>query len=41
VGLMSMRQRADELGGSLRLEPAKGGGTVVVARLPTAQSTAS
>lgn len=34
VGLASMRQRADELGGSFRVEPAEGGGTRVVARLP-------
>lgn len=34
VGLPSMRQRADELGGSLRVDPVEGGGTSVVARLP-------
>jgi signal transduction histidine kinase len=36
VGLTSMRQRADELGGSLRVEPTRGGGTTVTARLPVA-----
>jgi signal transduction histidine kinase len=41
VGLSSMEQRADELGGSLRVEPVKGGGTAVVARLPAAPSNAS
>jgi signal transduction histidine kinase len=34
VGLASMRQRSDELGGSLGVEPAEGGGTRVIARLP-------
>ena len=34
VGLASMRERADELGGSLTIETPDGGGTVVVARLP-------
>jgi signal transduction histidine kinase len=34
VGLASMRQRADELGGSLQVEPTGGGGTTVIARLP-------
>jgi len=36
VGLTSMRQRADELGGSLRVHPVEGGGTSVIARLPVA-----
>jgi signal transduction histidine kinase len=36
VGLTSMRQRADELGGSLSVEPARAGGTSVIARLPVA-----
>jgi signal transduction histidine kinase len=36
VGLTSMRQRADELGGSLRVDPVEGGGTSVIARLPVA-----
>lgn len=36
IGLTSMRQRADELGGSLRVEPAESGGTRVTARLPVA-----
>jgi len=34
VGLTSMRERADELGGSLDVLAADGGGTTVVARLP-------
>jgi signal transduction histidine kinase len=36
IGLASMRQRADELGGSLRVESARGRGTSVIARLPVA-----
>jgi signal transduction histidine kinase len=35
-GLASMRERADELGGSLRLRTADAGGTIVEARLPVA-----
>jgi len=34
VGLASMRERADELGGSLTVEAPDGGGTRVLARLP-------
>jgi two-component system NarL family sensor kinase len=34
VGLTSMRERAVELGGTLQVEPAPGGGTVVTASLP-------
>jgi signal transduction histidine kinase len=34
VGLTSMRERADELGGGLVISSAAGGGTTVVARLP-------
>ncbi|GAA4560756.1 sensor histidine kinase [Planotetraspora kaengkrachanensis] len=34
VGLASMRERADELGGSVTIEPGRGGGTRVVALLP-------
>jgi signal transduction histidine kinase len=34
VGLTSMRERADELGGSLDIVAVEGGGTAVVARLP-------
>ena len=34
VGLRSMRERAEELGGTLTIEPAQGGGTCVLARLP-------
>jgi signal transduction histidine kinase len=38
VGLVSMRERADELGGSLEVESAAGAGTSVVARLPLAST---
>ena len=38
VGLTSMRERAAEVGGSLDILPADGGGTVVSARLPVATS---
>ena len=34
VGIQSMRERAEELGGSFSLEAATGGGTRVQARLP-------
>lgn len=34
VGLSSMRQRAAELGGTCTVEPARGGGTRVLVRLP-------
>ena len=34
VGLSSMRERAMELGGTLSVEPATGGGAVVRAALP-------
>jgi signal transduction histidine kinase len=34
VGLGSMRERAAELGGTCTFEPARGGGTIVRARLP-------
>ena len=34
VGLLSMRERAEELGGSLDLQPAAGGGTRLTALLP-------
>jgi signal transduction histidine kinase len=34
VGLVSMRERAEELGGSCAVEPMPGGGTRVAARLP-------
>ena len=34
VGLHSMRERAEELGGSLRIEASPAGGTRVLARLP-------
>lgn len=37
VGLASMRERAAELGGSCRVEPRAGGGTVVRAELPVAR----
>jgi len=36
TGLISMRERAVELGGTVVMEPADGGGTRVVARLPMA-----
>jgi signal transduction histidine kinase len=36
VGLESMRERADELGGAIVIEAANGAGTRVVARLPIA-----
>jgi signal transduction histidine kinase len=38
IGLASMRERADELGGSFRVLAADGGGTTVVARLPLGRS---
>ncbi|MGH2589145.1 MAG: sensor histidine kinase, partial [Dehalococcoidia bacterium] len=34
VGLTSMRERAEELGGTLHIEAAPGGGTLVAASLP-------
>ncbi|WP_189202659.1 ATP-binding protein, partial [Couchioplanes azureus] len=34
VGLVSLRERAAELGGDCRIECPDGGGTVVTARLP-------
>jgi signal transduction histidine kinase len=34
VGTSSMRERAEELGGTLRIEPIREGGTRVSARLP-------
>jgi signal transduction histidine kinase len=36
VGIASMRERADELGGSLQLVSPEGEGTTVIARLPAA-----
>lgn len=41
VGLTSMRERAEELGGTLRVETGERGGTTVVARLPVAGGDAS
>jgi signal transduction histidine kinase len=41
VGVSGMRERADELGGSLVLAPAPGGGTLVTARLPLAAEPGS
>jgi signal transduction histidine kinase len=34
VGLRSMRERAEEIGGQLTIEPAQPGGTQITARLP-------
>jgi signal transduction histidine kinase len=39
LGLLSMRERAQELGGACRIEPAPGGGTRVVASLPLPPET--
>jgi two-component system, NarL family, sensor histidine kinase UhpB len=36
-GVVGMRERASALGGTLRVEPRQGGGTVVEASLPTAR----
>ncbi|MFW6098135.1 MAG: sensor histidine kinase, partial [Chloroflexota bacterium] len=41
LGLLSMRERAAELGGSCKIEPARGGGTRVFARLPLSQDVVS
>jgi signal transduction histidine kinase len=41
VGLRSMRERAEELGGSLVIERAPAGGTHLTARLPLSSSPAS
>jgi two-component system NarL family sensor kinase len=41
VGLASMRERADELGGSMRIESADSHGTTVIARLPVAPAAVS
>jgi signal transduction histidine kinase len=40
VGLLSMQERAVELGGSCRFEPGAGGGTRVLARLPNGSAAA-
>jgi len=40
IGLTSMRERAEELGGSLRVEPEPEGGTRLVARLPIGTAAA-
>jgi signal transduction histidine kinase len=37
VGLVSMRERASELGGSCEVEPMPEGGTRVMVRIPTAK----
>ena len=34
MGIRGMRERAESLGGTLQVEPAAGGGTLVIARLP-------
>lgn len=39
-GLSTMRERAEELGGVLTVEPREQGGTVVAARLPLASPAA-
>ena len=39
VGMVSMRERAAELGGTCLIEPGVGGGTRVVVRLPLSQGT--
>jgi signal transduction histidine kinase len=39
VGLMSMRERSTELGGSFEIAPAAGGGTLVRVRLPLPTET--
>jgi signal transduction histidine kinase len=38
VGLISMRERAEEVGGTLRIEAAPAGGTRVVAALPVVEA---
>jgi signal transduction histidine kinase len=38
VGLSSMRERAEELGGSLEVAATPGGGTTVTARLPLGEA---
>ena len=38
VGLVSMRERAEELGGTWTIEPVESGGTRVLARLPYVRS---
>jgi signal transduction histidine kinase len=38
VGVLSMRERAEELGGTLTIRETPGGGTTVEARLPVATS---
>ena len=39
LGLASMRERAEELGGSFRVEPGRGGGTRIRALLPLAEAS--
>jgi len=39
IGLRSMRERAEEIGGTLELRPAPGGGTIVHAALPLPDRT--
>jgi signal transduction histidine kinase len=38
VGLISMRERAEELGGTWTIEPVESGGTHILVRLPCAHS---
>ena len=39
IGLLSMRERAEELGGRWAIEPVESGGTRVFARLPYARTS--
>ncbi len=41
VGLTSMRERVEELGGTWNIEPVKSGGTRILALLPYARSEAA
>ena len=41
VGLTSMRERAEELGGTLSVETNDAGGTTVTANLPLARQSAT
>jgi signal transduction histidine kinase len=39
VGLLSMRERAEELGGGCSIEPRRGGGSQVVVQIPLERGT--